>query len=780
MGIFWHQYSKLVYTCQNSSTTLKDCRQPFLVFNLESRVWYDEKMEAHHYYLNVAVHSPLWQTFDYLAPKDSLCPPAIGMRVLVPFGRRELVGILLDIKTASLVPPNKIKPAIKYLDSVSQLPSSIIELCLWVSQYYHYPVGSVFHQALPKLLREDKPLPQLHEESLIITDMGVTALTQNKIRSLNQKNCLILLNEQKLGLPLSLLKQAGISQAILKTLLEKKWITIQENKKEISFSNLIKEKNFFSEFSLNPEQQNAVTTINSCNHFKTFVLEGITGSGKTEVYFQCIFQQLCQNKQALVLVPEISLTPQTVSRFKKRFNVPIIVLHSGLNDRERTVGWLQACQGNAAIIIGTRSTIFTPLLKPGIIILDEEHDSSFKQQSGLKYSARDCAVIRARLENIPLILGSATLSLETLHNCNRGRYQHLILNQRAGNATPPSIGLIDLRLQKLNGGLSSPLITKIQQHLNNQGQVMLFLNRRGFAPVFFCTKCGWCAECIYCDARLTLHLSLQKLFCHHCGAFKKLPKTCEKCKSDKLVDVGLGTERIEKKIHDLFPAYSCIRVDRDTTRRKHAIKKMFDQIHEKTAAILIGTQMLAKGHHFPNLTLVAIIDADAGFFSSDFRALERMGQLLIQVSGRAGRGDKKGEVLIQTYQPNHPFLKLLLDHGYNRFAQALLKERQQSKFPPFYYFALIKCEAKIRENAFAFLNEVKFLLKKNSDSTIEILGPIPAMMEKKAKKYHSQLLLQSSDRNQLHELIRSNIQKFKNSDLINKVKWTMDIDPLEI
>jgi len=533
--------------------------------------------------------------------------------------------------------------------------------------------------------------------------------------------------------------------------------------------------------NLNTYQQQAINDFNNAAGFQTFLLEGVTGSGKTEVYLQIIAKKIQANQQALILVPEIGLTPQTVARFAERFAVPIAVLHSGLNERERLQAWQQAKNGQAAIIIGTRSAIFAPLLNPGVIIIDEEHDLSFKQQSGFRYSARDLAIIRGQFENIPVILGSATPSLESLANVKRKRYQHLILPIRAGTAEQPTFRVIDIRNQYLEENLSPQLLQAISQHLAQKNQVLLFLNRRGFAPVIICHSCGWVAKCKRCDARLTLHQQPKRLMCHHCDAQQVIPIQCEHCQNKQIIALGVGTERLEKALTKHFPETAIIRIDRDSTRRKGSMQKMLQDIHTGNSQILIGTQMLTKGHHFPAVTLVGIIDADHYLFSQDFRASERLGQLLIQVSGRAGRAEKPGEVLIQTHHPDHPALQALIHKGYSFFAETLLKERHTTQLPPFSHMALLRAEAVISEAPLQFLQEAAKHIRKIFDAEkIFLLGPMPAPMEKKAGRYRAQLFIQIEKRKLLQQLLKELLDHLDKQKTNRKVRWSIDVDPLEI
>jgi len=533
--------------------------------------------------------------------------------------------------------------------------------------------------------------------------------------------------------------------------------------------------------SLNTEQQQAVASIaGNLGKFQGYLLEGITGSGKTEVYLHAIADVLARGQQALVLVPEIGLTPQAVERFTERFAGCTVALHSGLNDTERMQGWLQARTGIADIVIGTRSAVFTPMANLGIIIVDEEHDLSFKQQDGFRYSARDLALVRGRQQSCPVVLGSATPAFETLLNAQHGRYTHLQLSERATGASLPSYRVLDLRQQKLQQGIAPSLLTAMTEHLQHGNQVLLFLNRRGFAPTLLCHDCGWVANCHRCDARLTLHLQPPTLHCHHCMSSQRLPHQCTECQSEQLLQIGMGTERVEQVLQDYFTDYPILRIDRDSTRRKGAMAKLIKQINKGDSQILLGTQMLAKGHHFPNVTLVAILDIAYGLFSADFRASERLGQLLIQVAGRAGRADKPGEVIIQTHQPDHPLLQTLLQQGYNAFAKLALAERQQAGLPPYSHMALFRAEAVKEQDPMAFLQQLRTIAEQVNPGQVASLGPIPAPMARRAGRYRAQLLLQASQRQPLHNVLAPLMTQLKDKPISRKVRWSLDVDPLEV
>jgi len=530
--------------------------------------------------------------------------------------------------------------------------------------------------------------------------------------------------------------------------------------------------------TLNDAQHRVVHAITEkLTEFNPILLQGVTGSGKTEVYLQVIQQVLLKQKQILVLVPEISLTPQTIQHFRERFNTPIMALHSGLSERKRLDAWILAAAGDIRIVIGTRSALFTPLPELGLIIVDEEHDLSFKQQEGFRYHARDLAIKRAQLTHIPIILGSATPALETLFKAEQGKFTHLKLERRVGSAELPQFEIIDIRKQILEQGLSSALLQEMRTHLSKGNQVMLFLNRRGYAPVLMCHACGWLVNCKRCDMRMTYHNEKNRLLCHHCESQKHKVKQCEICQGP-LELVGIGTERLEQTLTKNFPSYSVVRIDRDSTRRKGMLEQRLSEIKIGMHPILIGTQMLAKGHHFPNVTLVGIVDADSGLFSSDFRGIERMGQLLIQVAGRAGRAEKAGKVLLQTHHPDHPLLHQLFHDTYQGFATSLLKEREQAMLPPYAYFALFRAEAFDEEDSMAFLQQVKAVMQPLKN--VHILGPIPAPMPRRAGKYRVQLLIQSIHRPLLHRFLTQSLVDIEKIRLKNRVRWSLDIDHLEM
>lgn len=525
---------------------------------------------------------------------------------------------------------------------------------------------------------------------------------------------------------------------------------------------------------LNTEQTLSLKRIRETKGFRAFLLYGITGSGKTEVYLRAIEDCLLANKQALILIPEIGLTPQTLQRFESRFNVPIAVIHSSLSEKEKLKSWYQARMGMAKIVIGTRSALFTGMPNLGLIIVDEEHDLSFKQQDGFRYSAKDLAIFRAQQKHIPIILGSATPSLESIAKLSTPHYEKLSLTQRAGSASLPKLRLIDLRNKPLQCGLAPALIDSMKQHLAEKKQVLLFLNRRGFSPRLLCHTCGYLAQCERCDAPYIFHQNPDQLHCHHCHTKREVYPHCPHCQSHQWLFLGQGTQKLEAQLASLFPNEMLVRVDRDNTQKKQAMDTLLSRIQSGEGRILIGTQMLAKGHHFPQVTLVALLDIDGGLSSQDFRATERMAQLILQVSGRAGRDKSAGEVIIQTHFPDHPLLQILLNQGYLAFAEAALAERLKAGLPPFEHMALLRTESSAQGKALQHLHSLKSKLPHVKQ--VRFFGPFAAPMEKKAGRYRAQMIIQSPSRSQLHQTLT----QLQNTLQTLKLRCTLDVDPLDV
>lgn len=725
----------------------------------------------------VALPIPLDKCFDYLVPNYLF--PVIGGRVSVPFGRQTLTGIVIALGNTSDFPIEQLKPIKSCLDSQSVWPKPLYQLLQWCSQFYQYPLGDTLAMALPSLLKKGKPADFASLKQWHITESGKNQLVAGFGRAHLQAKVVRMLENGPLSHQAMI--EEDVSSSTLKTLQDKGWIeAVHTQPKKTSWPPNIENSQLRPQ--LNEEQAIAVATINNHQGFGCYLVDGVTGSGKTEVYLNLIKPVLDKGKQALVLVPEIGLTPQTINRFKRRFNVPVEVMHSALNDTERLNAWLSARDKNAGIVIGTRSALFTPFADLGIIIVDEEHDASYKQQDTLRYHARDVAVMRGHKENIPVVLGSATPALETLHNAQTGKYHYLSLSKRAGNAQAATHNVLDIKGLYLEGGLSAPLIAQMRRHLTAGNQVMLFLNRRGFSPALMCHECGWIAECKRCDAYYTFHQGSQEIRCHHCGSQKPIIHQCQGCGSTQLVSVGVGTEQLEKQLELLFPEYKTIRIDRDSTRRKGSLESALESIRKGEYQILIGTQMLAKGHHFPNVTLVGLLDVDGSLYSSDFRASERLAQLFIQVAGRAGRASKPGEVLLQTHHPEHALLQSLLHKDYQHFAKTALVERKIAQLPPFTFITLIRAEGNDNNTVEAFLRQVRHTLEANPlyDDNCLVLGPMPAPLAKRAGKFRWQLMLQVSTRTLMQRLLASSKPAVQLLPSAKKVRWSFDVEPQDL
>ena len=725
--------------------------------------------------VRVALAVPLPRFFDYLYPPD--LTPIVGGRVLVPFGSQKRVGIVVDLPASSDVAKEKLKPIIDVLDAESLFNSTTWDWLAWSANYYREALGDVLFQALPVKLRNGESAVKNDRTFWHITELGKQAFESGELkRAKKQIEALNLLLTQDL--------EKGnneISSAIWSALKGKDYVeeiivpTEQKSWQQALGDNAL--VNLDNRLTLNKQQALAFSQLLFQEGFNVWLLEGVTGSGKTEIYLQYIEEVLKKGKQVLVLVPEIGLTPQTVRRFEARFNVEIDVLHSNLNDTQRLNVWERARTGQSAIVIGTRSALFTQFSDLGLIILDEEHDGSFKQQDGWRYHARDLGIVLAQKLNIPILLGSATPSLESVNNVQNGKYHHLVLSKRAGNATALRQFVIDLKHQRIQNGLSEPLLKRMQEHLEKGNQVLLFLNRRGFAPVLLCHECGWIDECHHCEKPYTYHQHQRVLRCHHCGAQKTVPMQCGHCGSTHLVTTGLGTEQLEETLKARFPQYNIARIDRDSTARKGKLEGYLEDIQQGKSQILIGTQMLAKGHHFPNVTLVALVNVDNALFSLDFRAEERLAQLYVQVAGRSGRAEKQGEVVLQTHYPDHPLLTTLLEKGYQAFAEETLKLRHNMGLPPFSFQALFKAQCRHSEEAENALSQLASFFYEQKIEGLQVLGPIPAPFSKKAGQYRWQLLLQHASRKQLQAaLSRYSPELIKSS----QVRLILDVDPLDL
>lgn len=720
-------------------------------------------------YAAIAVDVPLPRLFDYQVPDEMVV--GVGQRVLVPFGPRRLVGIVVSLSNTPPTGDITLKSLLAVYDDMPALSAETLSLLQFCADYYHHPLGQVLHTALPGRFRDTEPfaLPDRFgyravDSAALVASLPLRASMQRKLAAM-------------LATPCSQAQIRATSPSAWK--LVQAWLASQDVEQVAADQIAPAEIDPSAGPVLNPEQHAAVTAITTAQGYTPFLLHGITGSGKTEVYLRAIAATLARGEQALVLVPEINLTPQLEDRFRQRFSqIDIVSLHSGISDGERANGWVRAARGEARIVLGTRLAVFTPLPACGLIVVDEEHDSSFKQQDGLRYSARDIAVYRAKAQQIPIVLGSATPGLETWHNAQTGRYRLLSLRERAvGGAQPPSFRLIATRRMALQDGMHPAVTTAIETRLARQEQVLVFLNRRGYAPVMHCGECGWMAACKRCSARLTVHLRARSLRCHHCGLEAKLPANCPGCGNQDLKPLGAGTQRLEDSLANRFPAARVLRLDRDSTRRKGSFKAAIRAIHQGEADILVGTQMLAKGHDFPNLTLVVVTGADSGLYAADFRAGERLFAQLAQVAGRAGRAAKPGEVIIQTDFPDHPLYAALASQDFAAFAASELAQRQLASFPPFCSQALLRAEADELDTALDFLQQATALAPNIPE--VSIFDPVAASMLRIDNRERAQLLVQAASRSRLQQLLREwmpALRKLRSG----KVRWALDVDPLEV
>lgn len=719
---------------------------------------------------NVSIPHTNRDWFDYLGGDFH---PVIGARVLVPFRKQVRIGVVVGTST----PENTVitlKSIHDIIDTDALITTPIMALCEWIARYYQSPLSEVLPLALPKKLRLG------HAATLPMSDFYqlITSIDQARDvigkKSAKRLALLDLLANHSEPVAKKALIAAGFTKSQLDALEKVQAIQCVQQTDLPLYQGYCDSKPLL----LNDEQAEAVRAINArMDSYHCFLLQGVTGSGKTEVYLHCIAEVLAKGQQVLVLVPEIGLTPQLMQRFSARFNVPMAVIHSNLNETERMNAWLGAKQNVIKLIIGTRAAIFTPLPSLGLIVIDEEHDASLKQMDGVRYFARDCALVRAHQADIPIILGTATPSLESLHNCNLQKYTRLRLNQKAMKSAPLHYQLLDLRNHILQEGLAIPAILKIREHLNQGNQVLVFINRRGFAPVLICHACGFMADCRACDSHLTMHRQSKRLMCHHCGLVQAIPTVCKQCQGRELIPVGTGTQRIFEGLKNEFPNTGMLRIDRDEIRKKEDLNICLERIHDGEVQLIVGTQMLAKGHHFPKLTLVVVVDADNGFYNQDFRALEQLGQLLTQVAGRAGRAERPGQVLIQTHLPHHPLLNTLIQQGYDAFSNELLRSREEATLPPFHFLAMIRAQDRHNSKIVSLLHVMKQFLQ---TFAIEVLGPAPAPLARKANQYRMQLLLKASSRKQLQSALTAMRHWISTHKKSQGVRWNIDVDPQDL
>ena len=731
--------------------------------------------------ISVSVAVPIRQCFDFLIP-DALTKvnvrAIVGARVKVPFASRQLIGVIQEVKSSSDFDEKKLKRAIEIIDDESLFEAPLWNTLHWLTRYYLAPIGEVMDSALPVALRQGVTIEPVSKKSWTLTDHGRSSAIDELNRAPLQLAIIKRFMRDNILTTDDFKDTASSWRQAINALIEKRWVKEAASKPRLPKRELGKSP----ELTLTAQQKTAVEALKAsleAQQFSSTLLHGVTGSGKTEVYFAAMDSVLNANKQALLLVPEIGLTPQLIERVEKRFSQAVVVMHSALNDSERHAAWWHAREGNAQIVIGTRSAVFSSFAKLGLIIIDEEHDASFKQQDGVRYQARDVAIYRAKQHNIPIILGSATPSLETYSNAKNGRFSLLELHERATKANLPKVELIDLNMQATNDGLSPSMLEAIKATLAKGKQVILFLNRRGYAPVLYCKDCKQAAKCHRCDSHLTLHRRANRMRCHHCGFEGQIQSNCSNCQSSDMAEVGEGTQRVEDALLLRFPQATVLRIDRDSTRRKGELESVLEQARSGQADILIGTQLITKGHDFPNVGMVGILEADQGLYSTDFRASESLFQQILQVSGRAGRRDEVGHVFIQTRFPDDPFFAKISTHDFNGFADDLLQQRQAVNFPPFGFFALLRCESVHQAKALQFLRNAKQSMRPQQG--VWIMDAIPAPMERRAGKYRTQLLLCANQRSALNQtlsewlyFIATNREAKKSA---SAVRWSLDIDP---
>jgi len=716
----------------------------------------------------IALNRPIRRLFDYLVPNGLSLKP--GQRVKIPFGRQQAIGLIVDTDVEAPAGIT-LKPVHSAVEDWPALPDETFQLLSWASNYYQHPLGECLFAALPPALRRGRPAIEKADDWWLACGSGV-ALPANAHK---QKALLDWIAQHTQGVKGSDIIKAGFSRPQIKALREKELVRATSPASKSPQSQRHNESTAAPELSA-AQLEAAAQLPSPAGGFSTSLLYGITGSGKTEIYLHYLKQNLTASDQALVLVPEINLTPQTVARFQHYFGERILVWHSALNDSERLSAWLKVRNGEPVILIGTRSAVLLPFTALKTLIVDEEHDSSYKQGEGFRYSGRDLAVYRAHLNRCPVILGSATPSLESYHNALTGKYRLIRLEERAGKALPPTISLLDVRSRPLEGGLSRPAMEAIRQTLDSGSQALVFVNRRGFAPVMMCFDCGHMVECPRCDTRLTYHRRDRAMRCHHCDYQAPATVTCPKCASEAFKPVGQGTEQTEDILAASFPDTPVVRVDRDSTQRKGSIQSILKQVNSGKPCILVGTQMLAKGHDFPNVTLVIVINADGGLFSVDFRAPEQLIQTLLQVSGRAGRGAKSGKVVVQTCHSDHPLLKTLCHGRYLDIADQLLEERESGQLPPFRAMAIFRAEADTMEQSLQILDSIKPL---TSMPGIEVWGPLPALIARRADRHRAQLVLNTDNRRNLNRLLTTTCQSLEQERLPKGAKWMIDVDPQE-
>lgn len=721
--------------------------------------------------VRVALPVPIPQLFDYIA--ENISEQDVGRCVSVPFGRGSKNGVIVALPQSAEVDPARLKPVLHVVRDVPPLPPDWLELVGFAARYYHAPLGEVVALALPPGLRRANDVSEADIDPwLAISPEGQTALDSPRRPS---RSLTLLRTLATMSLPLRRSQIRALEDGEqVGDLLRRGWLVASAAPRAGQSAQELP--------TLTPAQQTVMEAFaHGPQDFAVWLLQGVTGSGKTEIYLRLAARVLAAGQQVLMLVPEIALTPQLEARVQQRFPYAHIVsLHSGLAAGARSRGFVQALSGRADIVLGTRLAVFTPLPRLGLILLDEEHDTSYKQQEGVRYSARDLAVWRGRQRNVPVVLGSATPSLESWLHARDGRYRHLHLVTRAVASALPDVRCLDTRRSKLQEGLSEGLLQAIEQRLARGEQSLVFLNRRGYAPVLSCPACGWLSECPHCSAKRVVHLADKRLRCHHCGCESAIPHACPQCGEQDIRPLGRGTQRVEAFLNERFPQARILRVDRDSTRTRSQWETLLATIARGEMDILVGTQMMAKGHDFPALTLVGVVGADASLYAADFRAPERLFQQLMQVGGRAGRAQLAGEVLIQTEFPDYPLFQFLKQHDFDGFAASEVQVRRDAGFPPWTFQAMLRADAPQMDDAVAFLRQAKELAQMQQQDGVRLYDPVPMRMSRLARRERAQLLVEADQRGDLQRFVARWMQALRGERHSRELRWQIDIDPLEI
>ncbi len=723
------------------------------------------------YIYQIALPVPMRRCFDY----RSTTPLAAGQRVRVNMAGRELIGVVMGEAGELNYDAAKIKPIQSLVDDSPLLTAQHLALCHWVARYYHHAIGEVIARSVPVLARKGEPLQLETETVWQCTDMGRSIDIPAIARAKKQQQAMQLLQGNNEPLLASYLKEQGVATATLKALSDKGWV-----------ERLEVEQRAHSRYqsaqlpALTEEQYTVVEGVTE-SRVGVHLIDGVTGSGKTEIYIRLIQRVIEQGKQALVLVPEIGLTPQLLDRIARRIDAPVVTYHSHNSDKQQWQSWQFANNGQARVVVGTRSAAFAQLPDLGLIIVDEEHDASFKSQDAVRFNGRDLAVKRAADLNIPIVLGSATPSLESLNGVEQGRYRYWRLSERATKAAPPQLKLIDLKLEQVDSGVAETSRREAIAALKRGEQVMVFLNRRGYSPEMRCGSCGWQAECTFCDVKATVHLARSQLGCHHCGSFWPLPNRCPQCNSVNLQFVGSGTERLEYELETLFEGYPVLRIDRDSISTQSKLEKNLEQIHAGEPCVIVGTQMLAKGHHFANLSTVIVLGTDSALMAADFRAPERLGQLITQVAGRAGRECGNGRVYLQTEMPAHPWMQCLARLDYREYAAQMQTDRQTAMLPPYRQMAILRAEhhqPSLVEDLMA--QTVNHFQDYMQSQGVQAVGPMLAPMARVANRTRYQLWLIADQRTQLHRVLAPMVEYLEQHKLARAIRWSVDVDPQDM